>query len=56
MQNDESIPNLASEFKLDNIRPLLAKKCRKLAKSGILLVFDSFVLPKRGSNVIQFEL
>ena len=48
MSNDERIPNLASELKLDNIRPLFWPKTGKMPD---YLIFG----PKGESNVIRFE-
>ena len=54
MQNDERIPNLASEFKSDKIRLFLAEKLSDIGKISNLAHFDRF-LAKKGSNLIQFE-
>ena len=47
MGNNGRNPNLASEFKSDNIwHHFWPKNCQKLAKSGILKIFDSFLATK----------
>ena len=52
LRKDERIPNLASEFKSDNIWPPFGQKSRKLAIFTISLVFDR-LLAKKGLNVIR---
>ena len=46
MQNDERIPNLASEFKSDKIWPFFGQKLSKWAKSDILSISNSFFCQK----------
>ena len=54
MQNNEKIPNLPSEFKLDKrFDPFLAKKLSEIGKIPDLAHFDSF-MAKKDSNLIRF--
>ena len=46
MQNDERIPNLASEFKSDNIWPIFGQKMSKSAIIGYFANFRHFLAKK----------
>ena len=56
IQNDDRIPNLASDFQSDNIWPLFGlKNSRKLAKSGILPIFEFFLFKNFEISVLPTD-
>ena len=61
MSNEEGIPNLAAEFKSDNIWPPFGQK-KTVESRDFLGIFEIKILdstvfwPKRVSNVILFEV